>query len=226
MFKKMIPFALTLSVLIYPAHFAWANDPLLLTDAEMQKLKQYFPNSDLPPPNEKEKGSSASSKNVDSAVTTTTTPSESEGESTLTSNAELEPTMTEGDTYVALTRYAWQQLYAPTRFLKNPLGMTRSAMQTDSLQSSLVYGDKMIAHPLASWSLNHVYITAVSLRNQYPHATSIRVPQDLCGHWVAAVLYPRAQLSASGNKNSDSTTLFLLSREPFNLATEICHVSP
>ncbi|MCD6047013.1 MAG: uncharacterized protein K0S08_660 [Gammaproteobacteria bacterium] len=134
--------------------------------------------------------------------------------------------MSEGDTYVALTRYAWQQLYAPTRLLANPLGISRSSMQTEQLQSSLVYGDKVIAHPLASWTLNNLYITAISLRNQYSHPATVHIPQDLCGNWVAAVLYPRAQLSSAGNKLSDSTTLFVLSRESFNKATEVCHVSP
>jgi integrating conjugative element protein (TIGR03749 family) len=140
-------------------------------------------------------------------------------------SADQTPALSEGDTYVALTRYAWQQLYAPLRLLKNPLGIGRVPMKTDSFQTNLIYGDKAIAHPLASWSFNNFYITVISLRNQYPHSTTINVPQDLCGNWVGAVLYPRTQLSPAGNKLSDSATLFVLSREPFNKATEVCHVS-
>ena len=223
MFKKQsipkkVTIILLISVLISQSQLSIA-DPLLLSDAEMQKLKMYFPND-----------ASADGKPSDHVPSLKATPEGDavEQNSTTRLNEDVGMTqvrsMSDGDTYVALTRYAWQQLYAPTRLLNNPLGISRAPMQTDNFQSSLVYGDKVIAHPLASWSLNHWYITAVSLRNQYPHATNIRLPYDICGNWAAAVLYPRVKLSAAGNKTSDSTTLFILSRNPFNKAMEVCHV--
>ena len=133
--------------------------------------------------------------------------------------------LSEGDTYVALTRYAWQQLYAPTRLFSNPLSITRMPMQADGMDANLIYGDKVYAHPLAAWSLNNFYITAVQLRNKYPHVTSIHIPQDICGNWAAVVAYPKTQLSPTGNKLNDSTTLFLLSHQPYAQASEVCHVS-
>jgi integrating conjugative element protein (TIGR03749 family) len=204
-----------ISILLMQSQIGSA-DPLLLTPTEMQKLKKYFPSSDVPP------SQSSEEKKPDADATTAETTT-----TTDVNDTAVDPSvnMTEGDTYVALTRYAWQQLYAPTRLLSNPLSIHRVSMQTDDLQSTLIYGDKVIAHPLASWSLNNLYITAVSLRNQYPHPATLHVPQDICGDWVAAVMYPRDQLSPAGNKLSDSTTLFLLSRKTFNQATEVCHVS-
>lgn len=311
MLKKRITLAFTMGALLCQSGLSIA-DPLLLTDAEMQKLKAYFPsdggenhfawNGDpiaisLPIGKEKrivfptqvtvdvkgalnsdqlqvidndkslyltalksfsstriyvtlnnsqevvlldvqssDKGNVATTyidvkqnnnapalKIANSSNSSTFTVSSSPANSSENSSGS---SMSEGDTYVALTRYAWQQLYAPTRLLNNPLGIARASMQTDKLQSSLIYGDKVIAHPLASWTLNNLYITAISLRNQYPHPETIRIPQDICGSWVAAVMYPRTQLSPAGNKLSDSTTLFVLSRESFNKATEVCHVSP
>lgn len=309
MFKKRCIVSILISALICQSQISLA-DPLLLSDAEMQKLKMYFPDTgenhfvwngdpitlSLPLGKEKRivfptpvtvdvKGALTSDQlsiidndkslyltalkpfsntriyvtlnnsqevvlldvqSSDKASATTTyvdikqnnhapsltIPHEDGSISTATSqtgindSANTASSMSEGDVYVALVRYAWQQLYAPTRLLTNPLGINRASMQTDKLQTHLVYGDKVIAHPLASWTLNNLYITAISLRNQYPHTATIHIPQDICGDWVASALYPRNQLSPMGNKLSDSTTLFVLSREPFNKATEVCHVSP
>lgn len=300
MFKKRFLISCVITALICQSQISIA-DPLLLSDAEMQKLKMYFPdtadnhfvwNGDPIPislPIGKEKRivfPTAVTVDIKSALTsdqlsvidndkslylTALKPfsntriyvtvnnsqevilldlqssdkassattyvdikqnnnsnmmSASTSQVGLSDTASANTMMSEGDAYVALVRYAWQQLYAPTRLLTNPLGISRASMKTDNLQSNLVYGDKVIAHPLASWTLNNLYITAISLRNQYPHPTMLHVPQDICGDWVAAVLYPRQNLSSGGNKLSDSTTLFVLSRESFNKATEICHVSP
>ena len=133
--------------------------------------------------------------------------------------------LSEGDTYVALTRYAWQQLYAPTRLLSNPLSINRVPMQANEIDATLIYGDKVYAHPLAAWSLNNRYITAVQLRNKYPYTTTLRIPQDICGDWVAIVAYPKTQLAPAGDKVNDSTTIFVLSHQPYAQASEVCHVS-
>jgi len=129
---------------------------------------------------------------------------------------------TDNDTYVTLTRYAWQQLYAPERLIDHSQAITRAPMHTDNFVSTLVYGDKVYAHPAASWQYNNKYITAVELRNKYPHPTAINIGRDLCGDWQAATLYPRSQLKPAGDKAGDSTVLLLISDKPFGDSMGVC----
>jgi integrating conjugative element protein (TIGR03749 family) len=142
-------------------------------------------------------------------------------------NAQATPDspVSDNDVYVTLTRFAWQQLYAPERLLVNPAGITRAPMHTDALRSDLVYGDKVIAHPLASWLYQGHYLTAVQLRNKYDHAARLQLSRDLCGNWETVSAYPRTTLKAAGNKTGDSTTLFLISAKPFGETLEDCHVA-
>lgn len=130
------------------------------------------------------------------------------------------------DTYVALIRYAWQQLYAPAQLREPIAGVARVAMHSPIFISNLVYGHTVITHPLASWSYKNMYLTAVVLRNAYPTPTTINVQQSFCGQWRAVSLYPRNQLSPLGHKDSDSTTALLISDKPFLPAMEVCHASP
>lgn len=127
------------------------------------------------------------------------------------------------DAYVNATRFAWQQLYAPQRLLNSDSGFTRTPMRSEFWTPELVYGDKVLAHPQASWQLDGLYVTAVELRNKYPHATTVSLSHDLCGNWQAASLYPNRRLKPMGEKPGDATTLFLLSTQPFGQAMEICH---
>lgn len=127
------------------------------------------------------------------------------------------------DSYVKAIRFAWQQLYAPQRLLSNDNGFTRTPLRTQPFISTLVYGDKVFAHPEISWLANGVYVTAVQLRNKYSHATHLNLQRDLCGDWQAATLYPRSHLKSAGDKTGDSTTLFLISNQPFAKAMEVCH---
>jgi len=127
------------------------------------------------------------------------------------------------DSYVNAIRFAWQQLYAPERLLNNSLNFNRSPMHTENFVSTLVYGDKVIAHPAAAWLADGLYITVIELRNKYPHATKIDLRHDLCGNWQAAALYPRNTLKPMGNRTADSTTLFLISSKPFGEVMEVCN---
>lgn len=132
--------------------------------------------------------------------------------------------MSDNDDVVTLIRFAWQQLYAPERLLSNPLNISRAPMHISFMLSTLVYGDKVYAHPLASWVYNGSYITAIELRNKYSHATTINLSRDLCGDWKAASLYPHILLKPAGNKSGDSTVLFLVSQKPFAESMEVCNV--
>lgn len=129
----------------------------------------------------------------------------------------------DSDSYVTLTRFAWQQLYAPNRLLTHAQSIVRVPMHTQPMLTTLVYGDKVYAHPEISWMLNDTYVTAIELRNKYPHATTIDVRHDVCGVWQAATLYPRDQLKAAGNKSSDSTQLIVVSKRPFGESMEVCN---
>ena len=96
-------------------------------------------------------------------------------------------------------------------------------MKTYPFVSALVYGDKVFAVPVASWAAGEHYVTAVILRNKYLHKTSINLDKDICGNWLAASLYPRPKLGASGNKPHDTTTLFLVSDKPFGDVLRTCY---
>jgi integrating conjugative element protein (TIGR03749 family) len=149
------------------------------------------------------------------------------------------PAQSEGmgsaNTYVNAIRFAWQQLYAPQRLLNQTSdfshfssfsrfsNFSRTPMHTEAWVSDLVYGDKVLAHPEVSWMSGDVYVTAIELRNKYPHTTTLNLQQDLCGDWQAATLYPRAQLKPAGDKSGDSATLFLISTKPFGEVLETCH---
>lgn len=127
------------------------------------------------------------------------------------------------DTYVTLIRYAWKQLYAPTRLINSSITINRAAMHTAPMLSNLIYGDKVYAHPIASWVSNNTYVTVIELRNKYPVKTSINLNRDLCGNWGAASLYPKSGLLPAGQKEGDSVVLFLISRKPFGESMEVCN---
>lgn len=142
-------------------------------------------------------------------------------------DADAVDTMTESEndnvTYVDLIRYAWTEVYAKDRLIKGMPHYPRVPLKTTPFVSDLIYGDKVIAHPEASWSIGNHVVTVVSLQNKYPHDTSIHLHRDLCGDWDAATLYPRANLLPQGNKNGDMTTLILVSRLSFGETIGVCH---
>ncbi len=96
-------------------------------------------------------------------------------------------------------------------------------MHTEFWISGLFYSDAVFAHPLASWIRGDTVITAIELRNPYPHLTTLDLAHDLCGHWLAAMVYPREVLQPTGQKPADNTTLFLISNDSFEQALGDCH---
>lgn len=125
--------------------------------------------------------------------------------------------------FIDLIRFAWQEVYAPERLIHNRSVFTRAPMHTEKFVSDLVYGDKVIAYPEGSWIGGNQYITAILLRNKYPHQTYINIRKDLCGNWQAASIYPTGNLKPYGNKRGDSAMLFLISTQPFGDAMRTCH---
>jgi integrating conjugative element protein (TIGR03749 family) len=141
------------------------------------------------------------------------------------STSEVVEVSTQNDdvSVVDLIRFAWQQVYAPERLIKNESHYTRAPMHTEKFVSDLIYGDKVIAYPESSWVSGYHYVTAVLLRNKYPHQSHIDLSKDICGDWQVATIYPAATLAAYGNKRGDSAMLFLVSSRPFGETIGVCH---
>ena len=188
---------------------AESTDSLLLTPQEMQKLKVYFPDSDSP--------ASSASLNSDKSLAPDKI-SESNNFIINKTNA----VNNDGDDYIELIRFAWKNLYAPTRFTKNPFHIVRAPMGTAPILSTLVYGDKFYAHPEGSWHYHELYVTAVELRPKYNHTTTLNFKRDLCGAWKAAVLYAPQSSQPVIKKIS---TLFLISDKPFGESMAVCNAN-
>jgi integrating conjugative element protein (TIGR03749 family) len=140
-----------------------------------------------------------------------------------TSEAVEVSTQNDDVSVVDLIRFAWQQVYAPERIIKNQSHYTRAPMHTEKFVADLIYGDKVIAYPESSWVSGDHYVTAVLLRNKYPHKSHIDLSKDICGDWQVATIYPAATLAAYGNKLGDSAMLFLVSNRPFGETIGVCH---
>jgi integrating conjugative element protein (TIGR03749 family) len=125
--------------------------------------------------------------------------------------------------YVEMIRFAWQQMYAPNSFLEEGRHFPRIAMHTNYFEGNLVYGDKVIAHPEASWIAGNTYVTAIAIQNKYPLPITVSTQKDLCGDWLAATIYPSGHLKAHDHELADNATLFLVSKKPFNEILRVCH---
>jgi len=122
---------------------------------------------------------------------------------------------------VSLTRYAIQQLYAPRRLLKQSMTVTRFPMETEHVVP-LFYDGSASAMPLASWRAGDLYVTALLIKNLLAQPLSLD-PRVLCGDWKAASFYPQTLLAAHGTPmNRDTSTLFLVSNQPFSEAIANC----
>lgn len=123
--------------------------------------------------------------------------------------------------YVTLTRYAVQQLYAPQRLLKQSMNITRFPMETAHVVP-LFYDGSASAMPLASWHGGSYYVTALLIKNLLNQPLRLD-PRLLCGQWKTASFYPKTTLAPHGTPiNQDTSTLFLVSSEPFSEAVQSC----
>jgi len=129
-----------------------------------------------------------------------------------TSNKLPEPqNESENPGYVALTRHAAQQMYAPKRLLRDPPGVFRARLRTRD-PVPLLRGGAVEATPLASWRGGGLYVTAVKLRN-ITEQPIVLDPRDLRGHWLAAT-FQHARLLPHGDE-ADTTCVYLVSARPF-----------
>ena len=115
--------------------------------------------------------------------------------------------------YVALTRYAAQQFYAPARLLPNALGIVQVPVTQQSFE--LIQGGQVDAIPVAAWKAGLHNITAVRLINKTQHPVVLD-PRQLRGTWLTAT-FQHNRLLPSGNE-ADSTAVYLVSDRPFDVS--------
>ena len=114
---------------------------------------------------------------------------------------------------VGLTRFAAQQLYAPSRLLHDYPGVVREPVRSDPV--GLLRSGAVSATPLIAWRSASLHLTAVKLRNVT--ATPIELdPRALRGEWLTAT-FQHNRLLAAGDE-ADQTVVYLVSRQPFAAA--------
>ncbi len=119
--------------------------------------------------------------------------------------------------YVALTRFAAQQLYAPERLLNAIEGVYQVPLPDRGpvalIRTGAVLGE-VEATPLASRAdETGLTITAVRLRNRTHRAVVLDPRTALRGEWLAAT-FQHARLFPAGHE-ADTTAVYLISARPF-----------
>jgi integrating conjugative element protein (TIGR03749 family) len=120
-------------------------------------------------------------------------------------------------TYVDLTRFAAQSLYAPKRLIKNinlirvPIN-TKQAVRLFTCSTALTCNGNVLAHPIATWQSPRLYISAILLKNTTQQQIVLD-PRDLLGTWKAATFH----FNRLGKANSpeDTSVVYLVSSSPF-----------
>lgn len=115
--------------------------------------------------------------------------------------------------YAALTRYAAQQLYAPTRLIPRQPGVVAIPVNPEPVD--LVVGGKIEAVPVAAWKAGLGYVTAVKLINR-TQSPVVLDPRELRGSWLAATFQHNRLLPAGSE--ADSTAVYLVSDRRFDAA--------
>jgi len=112
--------------------------------------------------------------------------------------------------YIQLTRFAAQQLYAPSRLVKDNPAIIRVPVSRNSVD--LLHGGAVEAIPLVAWRANGLYITAIKLTNRTHQARTLD-PRDLRGTWLTAS-FQHHRLFPMGDE-ADTTAVYLISARPF-----------
>jgi len=112
--------------------------------------------------------------------------------------------------YVALIRFASQQLYAPARLLQNLPGITRTPVTRKPV--NLIHGGAIEAIPLVAWRTGNLYLTALKLINQ-TNQPQILDPRNIRGTWLSAA-FQHNRLLPAGDE-ADTTAVYLISARPF-----------
>ena len=117
---------------------------------------------------------------------------------------------TEQYSYVALTRFAAQQLYAPARLVQDKPGIVRVPVARKPV--ALLRGGAIAAVPIVAWRAGGLYLTAVKLNN-ISAQPQILDPRNLRGSWLTAT-FQHNRLLPAGDE-ADTTAVYLISARPF-----------
>ena len=119
--------------------------------------------------------------------------------------------------YVALTRFAAQQLYAPERVLADLSvripGVTRIPVRIAPI--NLYRGGGVTATPVAAWAGGDLHVTAIKLVNRTREVVELD-PRALRGHWLTATFH-HERLHPAGDP-ADVTAVYLVSARRFEVA--------
>ena len=115
--------------------------------------------------------------------------------------------------YIQLTRFAAQQLYAPSRLVKDRPGIVRVPVVRDAVD--LLQGGAVEATPLVAWRANGLYVTAVKLTNRSDQPLTLD-PRLLRGAWLTAT-FQHHRLLPKGDE-ADTTAVYLVSARPFDVS--------
>jgi len=110
---------------------------------------------------------------------------------------------------VALTRYAAQSLYAPSRTIEPLPGVHSISLALPDKLTSLLPSESVVVRPLAAWGLQDYSVVALTLRNQRSEKV-ILDPRRLRGNFYSATFQHR-WLGASGTPE-DTTTVYLVTK--------------
>lgn len=108
--------------------------------------------------------------------------------------------------YIGLTRFAAQQLYAPSRLLHAQAGVVSVPVSTKPL--ALVRGGQVQATPIAAWRAGRLRVTAIQLANISQQAVVLD-PRHLRGQWLAAT-FQHNRLHPAGS-DAATTVLYVIS---------------
>ncbi len=126
---------------------------------------------------------------------------------------EINDSSPERPSYIQLTRFAAQQLYAPSRLFNDNPVITRVLISRNPVD--LLHGGAVEAIPLVAWRANGLYITAVKLTNRTHQARTLD-PRDLRGAWLTAS-FQHHRLLPMGDE-ADTTAVYLISARPFEIS--------
>lgn len=148
---------------------------------------------------------SSSTGNNDVAATDNQTPKTSERQSTSKPKEKKSTTALP----VALTRYAAQSLYAPSRTIEPLPGVHSISLALPEKLTSLLPSESVEVKPLAAWGLQGYSVVALTLRNQRAEKVVLD-PRRLQGNFYSATFQHR-WLGASGTPE-DTTTVYLVTK--------------
>jgi integrating conjugative element protein (TIGR03749 family) len=128
-------------------------------------------------------------------------------------NSSIKPALS----YVDLTRFVAQSLYAPKRLVEKinliriPIN-TKKAVRLFTCSTALTCNGNVLARPIAAWQSPRLYISAVLLKNTTQQQIVLD-PRDLLGTWKAVTFH----FNRLGKANSpeDTSVVYLVSLSPF-----------